>query len=98
MQQNVFVSGGTGYIGSELIRRLVAGVHKVTAVAREGSERKLPSGCAVVTGDALVAASFVEAVSAGDTFVHLISLESGIPPLGRRDSSSPLTCRLSRRP
>jgi uncharacterized protein YbjT (DUF2867 family) len=79
MQGNVFVSGGTGYLGGELIRRLVARRHKVTALARSGSERKLPAGCAVVRGNALDAASFAHSVSADDTFVHLAGVAHPAP-------------------
>ena len=79
MQPNVFVSGGTGYIGRELISRLGSGGHKVTALAREGSESKLPSGCAVVLGDALEGASFAHAVAAGGTFVHLVGVAHPAP-------------------
>lgn len=79
MQCNVFVSGGTGYIGGEFIRRLVARGHKVKALARAGSERKLPPGCSVVRGNALVAASYAQAVSADDTFVHLVGVPHPAP-------------------
>ena len=79
MQPNVFVSGGTGYIGREFICRLVSGGHKVTALARPGSESKLPSGCSVVIGDALEEASFGPSVAAGGTFVHLVGVAHPAP-------------------
>ncbi len=79
MRHNVFVSGGTGYIGVELIRRLAERGHSITALAREGSERKLPEGCAVVRGDALDAASFSRSISAADTFVHLVGVAHPSP-------------------
>ena len=49
----VFVAGGTGYIGAPLISLLLAHRHKVVALARSGSEGKLPSGCSFVVGHAL---------------------------------------------
>ena len=55
-RQSIFITGGTGYIGSRLIRLLAQRDHSVCALVRkgsEGSERKLPSGCTPVEGDAL---------------------------------------------
>lgn len=84
MPRNVFVSGGTGYIGRELIRMLVGRGHRVRALARAGSEGKVPPGCEVVPGDALAAASFAHAVAAGDTFVHLVGVTHPAPWKGRQ--------------
>jgi uncharacterized protein YbjT (DUF2867 family) len=68
----VFVTGGTGYLGRRLIPRLVARGHVVTALVRSGSEGRAPTGCRLVTGDALVAATFQDAVAPADTFVQLV--------------------------
>ncbi len=68
----IFVTGGTGYLGSRLIPRLAARGHAVRALVRPGSEGKLPPGCEPVGGDALVGASFAAAVRPGDTFVQLV--------------------------
>src|SRR5260221_8425787 len=40
---SVFVTGGTGYIGTPLIRALVERGHSVRALVRPGSEKKLPA-------------------------------------------------------
>jgi nucleoside-diphosphate-sugar epimerase len=40
----IFVAGGTGYIGGQLLRELVRRGHAVRALARRGSEGKLPPG------------------------------------------------------
>jgi len=70
----VFITGGTGYLGSRLIRRLLARGVEVHALARRGSEGKVPPGCAVATGDALNAASYRRAIPPGCVFVHLVGV------------------------
>ena len=70
----VFVAGGTGYIGSRLIAALAARGHRVRALARAGSVARLPAGCEPVVGDALDAASFTADVPRADTFVHLVGV------------------------
>lgn len=54
----IFVTGGTGYIGSRLIRTLLPRGHTVRALVREGSRNKLPGGCEEIIGDALDRRSF----------------------------------------
>jgi uncharacterized protein YbjT (DUF2867 family) len=50
---NVFVTGGTGYLGAPLVRALIDRRHSVTALARRESAVRLPPGCRIVIGDAL---------------------------------------------
>jgi uncharacterized protein YbjT (DUF2867 family) len=49
----VFVTGGTGYIGSRVIPALVARGHDVRALVRASSSVRLASGCTPVIGNAL---------------------------------------------
>ncbi|MBL8292336.1 MAG: NAD(P)H-binding protein [Bryobacterales bacterium] len=79
MGANVFVTGGTGYIGRAVIPRLVAGGWDVRAVVRAGSEAKLPPGCTAVRGDVLDGRSYAEHVRPGDTFVHLVGVPRPSP-------------------
>jgi uncharacterized protein YbjT (DUF2867 family) len=72
VSRRVFVTGGTGYVGSRLIPRLLARGHRVRALARPGAGGRLPGSCEVVTGDALDATTFASAVAPADTFVHLV--------------------------
>ena len=70
--RTIFITGGTGYMGRRLIPRLVERGHRVRALARQGSEARLPRGCEAVIGDALDAASFTARVAPADTFVQLV--------------------------
>jgi len=76
---NVFVTGGTGYIGSRLIPELVTRGHRVRALVRSGSHYKIPAETEALIGDALQADSFAFAVSPADTFVHLIGVPHPSP-------------------
>src|SRR5688572_32864585 len=72
--RTIFITGGTGYLGRELVPLLLRGGHRVHDVVRAGSERKLPSGCDVVTGDPLQAATFTGRVGPADTFIQLVGV------------------------
>jgi uncharacterized protein YbjT (DUF2867 family) len=79
MSQSVFVTGGTGYMGSRLIPLLVQRGHQVKALVRQGSEKKLPDSITRVTGDVLKNGSYTEQVRGADTFVHLIGVPHPSP-------------------
>ena len=74
MGKRVFITGGTGYMGSRLIPLLVKRGHDVKALVRKNSEGRLQVGVSRVTGDALQPDSYTEAVRGSDTFVHLIGV------------------------
>ena len=71
---HVFVTGGTGYIGSHLIPELLARGHRVTALTRQESANRLAPGCRIVVGDALNAASYVQQIEGADVLVHLVGV------------------------
>jgi uncharacterized protein YbjT (DUF2867 family) len=77
--RRVFIAGGTGYMGQRLIPKLLERGHAVRALARPGSEGKLPPGCEAVAGDALRAASYAHAVAPADTFIHLVGVPHPSP-------------------
>ncbi len=75
----VFVTGGTGYMGQRLIRALIARGHSVTAVVREGSEKKLPASCALIHGDVLAGDSYAARLASEQTFVQLVGVAHPSP-------------------
>src|SRR5207244_1448920 len=72
--RHVFLTGGTGYLGSRLIPRLLSRGHRVRALVRPGSEARLPAGAEPVPGNALDASTFRDAVAPADTLVHLVGV------------------------
>lgn len=77
--RDVFITGGTGYLGTALIPALLERGHRVRALARRGSEGKLPPGCEAVPGNALDAATFAGQVAPADTLVHLVGVSHPAP-------------------
>lgn len=80
--RSIFVTGGTGYIGSRLIPILVERGHAVLALTRPSSQGRLPAGCTAVLGDALDAATYADRVAPADTFVHLVGVAHPGPGKG----------------
>lgn len=79
MTHTVFITGGTGYIGSRLIDALLERGHTVRALARRTSLEKLSTGCAYATGDALNRSTYASQIIPADTFVHLVGSPSPSP-------------------
>ena len=75
----VFVTGGTGFMGRNLNMELVRRGYVVRALARHGSERKLPHGCKVILGNPLEKNSFVAQIAPAETFVQLIGVTHPSP-------------------
>jgi uncharacterized protein YbjT (DUF2867 family) len=77
--RHVFVAGGTGYLGRAVIPVLQRRGHRVRALVRRGSERRLPPGCEAVVGDALDHATFASLVAPADTMLQLVGTPSPSP-------------------
>jgi uncharacterized protein YbjT (DUF2867 family) len=80
---DVFIAGGTGYLGRQLIPVLHERGHRVRALVRPGSEHRVPGGCDVVRGHALDRRTFMEQVAPDDTFVHLVGTPHPSPAKAR---------------
>ncbi|HEX3867094.1 MAG TPA: NAD(P)H-binding protein [Gemmatimonadaceae bacterium] len=70
--RNVFITGGTGYIGRRLITTLVARGAYVRAMVRAGSEGKVPAGAMGVVGDVLSRASISAGLPRDSVVVQLV--------------------------
>jgi uncharacterized protein YbjT (DUF2867 family) len=77
--RSIFLTGGTGYMGSRLVPRLLARGHAVTACVRRGSEGKVPAGASVIAADPLDAAALRPALAGCDTWVQLIGVPHPAP-------------------
>src|SRR5262249_35709844 len=73
--RTIFLTGSTGYIGSQLARLLVSRGHHVKALVRINSSTisHLPRDCHPVLGDA-VGGGYESEIAPADTFVHLIGV------------------------
>ena len=78
--QTIFVTGGTGYIGSRLITALrQRGDYHIKALVRQVSRHKLPKGCEVIAGDALDATTYGYALPPAAIFIHLVGVSHPSP-------------------
>lgn len=73
------MTGGTGYLGSSLIPVLLERGHYVRGLVRPTSKGNLPSGCEVVSGDALDANTYKQLIRPSDTFIHLVGVSHPSP-------------------
>lgn len=80
MKENIFITGGTGYIGRRLIKTLLAErKYTVKTLVRIGSEKKLPDGCEIIFGDALDADTYKHLITEHCTFIHLVGVSHPSP-------------------
>lgn len=83
-QHEVFLTGGTGFLGRSLAVELLRRGHRVRVLVRPGSESRVVRGCDVVHGDALRADTYASNIGAADTFVHLVGVAHPSPSKSRQ--------------
>jgi nucleoside-diphosphate-sugar epimerase len=74
----IFITGGTGYLGRHLIPRLLERGYRVRALVREESRSKLPAGCELIVGNVLDSQTYGE-IAPAETFVHLVGTSRPSP-------------------
>jgi uncharacterized protein YbjT (DUF2867 family) len=72
--KQVFITGGTGYMGRRLIKLLLQRGYSVTSLVRDGSVGKLPDGCSFTVGNPFNDSTFVKDISAGAIFIQLLGV------------------------
>ena len=75
----VFISGGTGYIGTRLIKILLKRGHRVIALVRKGSEQKVPAGAEIIIANPFDTGSFQTHIPEGSLFIHLLGVSHPSP-------------------
>ena len=80
----IFLTGGTGFVGSEVLRQLVSAGHTVRALVRKGSENKLAvmQNVEVQPGDVTDASSLANALAGCDAVIHLVGIIREFPGRG----------------
>ena len=80
----VFVTGGTGFVGREILGQLLSAGHEVRALVRDASQDKLSGHQNLEThiGDVTDAASLVGALDGCDAVIHLVGIIREFPGRG----------------
>ncbi|WP_458187478.1 complex I NDUFA9 subunit family protein [Haladaptatus sp. NG-WS-4] len=84
----ILVTGGTGFIGRNLVRTLDERDHEVTVLARNPDEASLPDDVEEAMGDVTALASIEDAFEGQDAVINLVSLSPLFkPPRGLTHTS-----------
>jgi len=68
----IFITGGTGFVGTTLARELTTKGHSVTVLMRKGEPaRNLPAGARALQGDPTVRGAWQEEVPGHEVFINL---------------------------
>jgi len=81
----VLVTGGSGFIGSYVLRKLASSGHAVRVLVRDGSSDRLAvsaSNVTPVTGDILTPSSLKDAMEGCDAVIHLVGIIEESPSRG----------------
>ncbi len=80
----VFVTGGTGFVGNEVVSQLTEAGHDVIALVRRGSAEKLPKvgRVRIHIGDVTDLESITEGIRNCDAVIHLVGIIRAFPDQG----------------
>lgn len=78
----VFVTGGTGFVGSEIVRQLSAAGHTARCLVRRAATGQEPPGTESWVGDATEPESLHGALHGCDAIIHLIGIIREFPGRG----------------
>ena len=73
----VLVTGGTGYVGAEVVGQLLDASHQVRAMSRRPDAVELPDTVETVQGDVSDAAAYAAAAAGVEAIVHLAAILDG---------------------
>jgi len=80
----VFVTGGTGFVGREVLKQLVAAGHTPRVLVRDKGQKKLPAlaGIETAPGDILKPKTLSAALEHCDAVIHLVGIIREFPARG----------------
>jgi uncharacterized protein YbjT (DUF2867 family) len=76
-KKTIVLTGATGYVGGQLLPRLLAAGHAVRCVVRDPGRADLPPGAQVVAGDVLEGDGLDEAMDGADVAYYLVHSMGG---------------------
>lgn len=79
MDRKVFLTGGTGFVGTEIVKELVKSRYRVKVLIHKQSVNISSDLIEPVNGDVANLESFVDAVKGCDAIIHLVGIIREIP-------------------
>jgi uncharacterized protein YbjT (DUF2867 family) len=76
-QKTIVLTGATGYVGGQLLPRLLDAGHEVRCVVRDPDRARLPEGAQVIKGDVLDGDGLDEAAAGADVAYYLVHSMGG---------------------
>ncbi len=71
----LFITGGTGFVGSYLVRQLIENKHEISLLVRNRKTiGRLPAGVRVIEGDILDKSSYIDSLASFDAVINLVGI------------------------